>query len=195
MGNYPGVTVERKSGTLRLPDGSEAELVDLPGVYSLSADAPDERICAEVLLEGRRHEVDAVIAIVDAGNLRRNLYLVSQLLEGELPVVVALNMWDVAEARGVRIEAAELERRLGAPVVPMVAHRGRGHRRPAPPAGRRSWREAGRTRPPAPPLPPELAGPVDRLLGGGLPARARRPRPGNGPCAPSSTRAAPRSWG
>ena len=163
VGNYPGVTVERKSGTLRLPDGSEAELVDLPGVYSLSADAPDERICAEVLLEGRRHEVDAVIAIVDAGNLRRNLYLVSQLLEGELPVVVALNMWDVAEARGVRIEAAELERRLGAPVVPMVAHRGRGiddllHRLVQVLEGGR------RTPPPAPPLPPELAGPVDRLL-------------------------------
>ena len=164
VGNYPGVTVERKSGTLRLPDGSAAELVDLPGVYSLSADAPDERICAEVLLEGRRHEVDAVIAILDAGNLRRNLYLVSQLLEGELPVVVALNMWDVAESRGVRIEAAELERRLGAPVVPMVAHRGRGIdellRRLAEVLG------ADRPQPQAPPLPPELSGPVERLLAG-----------------------------
>ena len=126
VGNYPGVTVERKSGSLRLPDGSEAELIDLPGVYSLSADAPDERIAAEVLLEGRRDEVDVVIAIVDAGNLRRNLYLVSQLLEGEVPVVVALNMCDIAEARGVRIDAAGLERRLQAPVVPLVANRGRG---------------------------------------------------------------------
>ena len=162
VGNYPGVTVERKTGSLRLPDGTEAELVDLPGVYSLSVDAPDERVAAEVLLEGRRDEVDAVIAIVDAGNLRRNLYLVSQLLEGDLPVVVALNMCDVAEARGVRIDAAGLEARLQTPVVPMVANRGRGIdellRRLA-----ETLKEERPTRQP-PPLPPELAGPVDRLL-------------------------------
>ena len=162
VGNYPGVTVERKAGSLRLPDGAEAELVDLPGVYSLSVDAPDERIAAEVLLEGRRDEIDAVIAIVDAGNLRRNLYLVSQLLEGDLPVIVALNMCDVAEARGVRIDAAGLEARLRTPVVPMVANRGRGIdellRRLA-----EALKEGRPTRRP-PPLPPELAGPVDRLL-------------------------------
>ncbi len=162
VGNYPGVTVERKAGSLRLPDGTEAELVDLPGVYSLSVDAPDERIAAEVLLEGRRDEIDAVIAIVDAGNLRRNLYLVSQLLEGELPVIVALNMCDVAEARGVRIDAAGLEARLQTPVVPMVANRGRGidellRRLPE------TLEEERPTRQP-PPLPPELAGAVDRLL-------------------------------
>ena len=63
VGNYPGVTVERKTGSLRLPDGTEAELVDLPGVYSLSVDAPDERVAAEVLLEGRRDEVDAVLDV------------------------------------------------------------------------------------------------------------------------------------
>ncbi len=162
VGNYPGVTVERKSGSLRLPDGSEAELIDLPGVYSLSADAPDERIAAEVLLEGRRDEVDVVIAIVDAGNLRRNLYLVSQLLEGEVPVVVALNMCDIAEARGVRIDAAGLERRLQAPVVPLVANRGRGRDELL----RRLAETLREDRPPRrpPPLPPELAGPVDRLL-------------------------------
>ncbi|MCY3734775.1 MAG: ferrous iron transporter B [Gemmatimonadaceae bacterium] len=162
VGNYPGVTVERKAGSLGLPDGTEAELVDLPGVYSLSVDAPDERIAAEVLLEGRRDEIDAVIAIVDAGNLRRNLYLVSQLLEGELPVIVALNMCDVAEARGVRIDAAGLEARLQTPVVPMVANRGRGidellRRLPE------TLEEERPTRQP-PPLPPELAGAVDRLL-------------------------------
>ncbi len=174
VGNYPGVTVERKSGSLRLPDGSEAELIDLPGVYSLSADAPDERIAAEVLLEGRRDEVDAVIAIVDAGNLRRNLYLVSQLLEGEVPVVVALNMCDIAEARGVRIDAAGLERILETPVVPMVAQRGRGIDELL----RRLAETLREDRPPRrpPPLPPELAGPVERLLaasgeGGGASTR------------------------
>ena len=174
VGNYPGVTVERKAGSLRLPDGGEAELVDLPGVYSLSVDAPDERIAAEVLLEGRRDEVDAVIAIVDAGNLRRNLYLVSQLLEGDLPVVVALNMCDVAEARGVRIDAAGLEARLQTPVVPMVANRGRGIdellRRLA-----ETLKAERPTRQP-PPLPAELTGPVERLLAdsgeaGGAPTR------------------------
>ncbi len=174
VGNYPGVTVERKSGSLRLPDGSEAELIDLPGVYSLSADAPDERIAAEVLLEGRRDEVDAVIAIVDAGNLRRNLYLLSQLLEGEVPVVVALNMCDVAEARGVRIDAAGLERYLETPVVPMVAQRGRGIDELL----RRLAETLREDRPPRrpPPLPPELAGPLERLLAasgedGGAPTR------------------------
>ena len=174
VGNYPGVTVERKAGSLRLPYGGEAELVDLPGVYSLSVDAPDERIAAEVLLEGRRDEVDAVIAIVDAGNLRRNLYLVSQLLEGDLPVVVALNMCDVAEARGVRIDAAGLEARLQTPVVPMVANRGRGIdellRRLA-----ETLKAERPTRQP-PPLPAELTGLVERLLAdsgeaGGAPTR------------------------
>ena len=165
VANYPGVTVERKSGSLRLPGGEEAELIDLPGVYSLSADAPDERIAAEVLLEGRRDEVDAVIAIVDAGNLRRNLYLVSQLLEGEIPVVVALNMCDVAASRGVRIDAAGLEARLGTPVVPMVANRGRGIDELLRRLAETLEGEGPPRRPP--PLPPELAGPVERLLGAG----------------------------
>ena len=127
VGNYPGVTVERKSGSVNLPDGSRAELFDLPGTYSLAAASPDEMIAVDVLLnETESGRVDAVIAIVDAGNLRRNLYLVSQILETGRPVVIALNMTDVAAARGIRIDAIRLGNRLGVPVIPISAQRRQG---------------------------------------------------------------------
>ncbi|MDA0335180.1 MAG: 50S ribosome-binding GTPase, partial [bacterium] len=127
VGNYPGVTVERKSGSVNLPDGSRAELFDLPGTYSLAAASPDEMIAVDVLLdETESNRVDAVIAIVDAGNLRRNLYLVSQILETGRPVVIALNMTDVAAARGIHIDAMALGNRLGVPVIPISAQRRQG---------------------------------------------------------------------
>ena len=128
VGNYPGVTVERKVGRLRLSDDRTVDLVDLPGTYSLAAHAPDEMIVADVLL-GRlpgERKVDAVLAIVDASNLYRNLYLVSQVLELGLPTLVALNMMDVADARGIRIDVDGLSRRLGVPVVRVCANRSRG---------------------------------------------------------------------
>ncbi len=128
VGNYPGVTVERKVGRLRLSDDTKVDLVDLPGTYSLAAHAPDEMIVADVLL-GRlpgERSVDAVLAIVDASNLYRNLYLVSQVLELGLPAVVALNMSDVADARGIHINVEGLSRRLGVPVVRVCANRKRG---------------------------------------------------------------------
>lgn len=127
VGNYPGVTVERKSGTVQLPDGSRATLVDLPGTYSLSAASPDEVIAVDVLLDDdESSRMDAVLAIVDASNLRRNLYLVSQLLEAGRPVVIALNMTDVAVTRGIRIDAIALSVRLGVPVIPISAQRRQG---------------------------------------------------------------------
>lgn len=128
VGNYPGVTVERKVGRLRLSDDRTVDLVDLPGTYSLAAHAPDEMIVADVLL-GRlpgERKVDAVLAIVDASNLYRNLYLVSQVLELGLPTLVALNMMDVADARGIRIDVDGLSRCLGVPVVGVCANRNRG---------------------------------------------------------------------
>ena len=128
VGNYPGVTVERKSGRLRLSDDRTVDLVDLPGTYSLAAHAPDEMIVADVLL-GRlpgERKVDAVLAIVDASNLYRNLYLVSQVLELGLPTLVVLNMMDVADARGIRIDVDGLSRCLGVPVVAVCANRNRG---------------------------------------------------------------------
>ena len=127
VGNYPGVTVEKKTGRLEV-DGRSFELVDLPGTYSLAPRSPDEMVAVDVLL-GRREDVgrvDVLLCIIDASNLERNLYLVSQALELGLPTVVALNMADVAAARGISVDVALLSERLGAPVVPTEAHRGQG---------------------------------------------------------------------
>ncbi|MCY3763780.1 MAG: ferrous iron transport protein B [Gemmatimonadetes bacterium] len=130
VGNYPGVTVEHMSGTLSLSGGGTAELIDLPGTYSLAAHAPDQLIAVDLLLgqQAGAPEVDLVLAIVDASNLRRNLYLVSQLLEVGTPVVVALNMTDIARRRGVEVNASILSARLGVPVVPVSARRRLGLR-------------------------------------------------------------------
>ncbi len=127
VGNYPGVTVERKTGQLNHA-GRHFTLVDLPGTYSLAPRSPDEMVAVDVLL-GRRADTpapDAILCIVDASNLERNLYLVSQALELGLPTVVALNMTDVAATRGIAIDHQELARRLGIPVLPVQANRRRG---------------------------------------------------------------------
>jgi ferrous iron transport protein B len=130
IGNYPGVTVEKKEGRLTLEDGVHATLLDLPGTYSLNANAPDERIATEILLGQSRHtpRPDLVVCIVDASNLERNLYLVSQLLDQEIPLVVALNMLDIAARDGIQVDYRALARELGVPVVPMVANKGEGIR-------------------------------------------------------------------
>ncbi|MCY3665079.1 MAG: ferrous iron transport protein B [Gemmatimonadetes bacterium] len=127
-GNYPGVTVEHKVGTVTL-DGEDAlDLIDLPGAYSLAAHSPDEMLAIDVLL-GQQQDappIDGILAVVDASNLRRNLYLVSQLAEIDVPLVVALNMGDIAIRRGMRIDASALSEALGVPVVPVLAHRRQG---------------------------------------------------------------------
>jgi len=128
VGNYPGVTVERKEGLCRLPDGQEITILDLPGTYSLSPKSPDEEISRDVLL-GLAPGVDlpdAVIVVVDASNLERNLYLATQILELGFPTVIALNMSDVAKAAGKSVDHEKLAHDLGTPVVPMVALRGKG---------------------------------------------------------------------
>lgn len=124
VGNYPGVTVEKRTGQTQC-EGRRFEVVDLPGLYSLAPRSRDEMVAVDVLL-GRQADaapVAAVVSIIDASNLRRNLYLLSQVLELRLPTVVALNMLDVAESRGVRVDVKRLEKQLGVPVVPMQAHR------------------------------------------------------------------------
>jgi ferrous iron transport protein B len=124
VGNYPGVTVEKKTGHMTRA-GRSFTLIDLPGTYSLAPRSPDEMVAVDVLL-GRQTDSpppDAILCIVDASNLERNLYVVSQALELGLPTVVALNMIDVAESRGVKIDHVELSKRLGAPVVPVQANR------------------------------------------------------------------------
>lgn len=123
-GNYPGVTVERKVGAMRL-NGSTVDLVDLPGTYSLAARSPDEMIVVDVLLGQQAGEqpIDAILAVVDATNLERNLYLVSQLRELGKPLVIALNMCDLADKRQFVIDTESLSKELGAPVVRICAHK------------------------------------------------------------------------
>ncbi len=128
VGNYPGVTVERKIGTTYSQHGRPITVIDLPGTYSLAARSPDEAIVRDVLL-GRRADTaqpDRIVCIVDATNLERNLYLVHQILDLGRPVIVALNMMDLAVANGLDIRVARLEHALGVPVVPCEAVNGRG---------------------------------------------------------------------
>lgn len=128
VANYPGVTVEKKIGAARLPGGRPVTLIDLPGAYSLIPTSPDERVTMEVL-RGLRPDTpppDVVIAVIDASNLPRNLYFLSQLIELGRPMVVALTMSDLAQARGQAIDHDKLSQKLGVPVVPVVGHRREG---------------------------------------------------------------------
>ena len=121
VGNWPGVTVEKKEGTYTRD--KDVTITDLPGVYSLSPYSPEEVVTRDYLLDGRP---DAVINLVDATNLERNLYLTTQILDLGLPVVVALNMMDLVEKNGDKIDVAKLSKKLGCPVVETSALKGRG---------------------------------------------------------------------
>ncbi len=127
VGNYPGVTVEKKTGRMET-GGHRFEVIDLPGLYSLAPRSRDEMVAADVLLGrcGDFGAIDAVICLVDAGNLERNLYLVSQVLEFGLPTVVAVNMLDVAKRRSIEVDLDRLDSQLPAPVVGIQANRGVG---------------------------------------------------------------------
>jgi ferrous iron transport protein B len=122
VGNYPGVTVDKKVGEARL-DGQPVTVVDLPGTYSLTAYSLEEVVARNYLIGDRP---DVVVDVVDASNLERNLYLAVQLMELGVPLVVGLNMMDVAEQRGMKIDVAKLSQLLGVPVVPLVARTGQG---------------------------------------------------------------------
>lgn len=148
VGNYPGVTVEKKIGTSYSQHGQPITVIDLPGAYSLAARSPDEAVTRDVLL-GRRADTpqpDRILCIVDATNLERNLYLVHQVLDLGRPVIVVLNMMDLAVQSGLVIRAARLEQMLGIPVIPCEAVNGRGlielklaMSRPDPPLSRHAW--------------------------------------------------------
>jgi ferrous iron transport protein B len=129
VGNYAGVTVERKEGRLlNTPAGLNARVLDLPGTYSLSPQSLDEQISRDVLLN-RLPELPApsvIVVVVDASNLQRNLYYASQVIELGHPTLIALNMIDVAEENGHHIDAAKLAEELGVPVVPLIASTGQG---------------------------------------------------------------------
>lgn len=122
VGNYPGVTVDRTSARLR-SGALDIELVDVPGMYSLTAGSPEEQLAVNALLEG---ETAGVICVVDATTLQRGLYLAVQLIESGVPVVIALNMMDAADRLGLRIDTERLGALLCSPVIPVVATRRRG---------------------------------------------------------------------
>ena len=117
VGNWPGKTVERRSGTVR-HGTHDIEIVDLPGAYSLAATSPEEVLARDYLIDERP---DVVVIVVDASHLERNLFLATQILEFGTPAVLALNMTDIAAAAGIGVDLATLAERLGVPVVPLAA--------------------------------------------------------------------------
>jgi ferrous iron transport protein B len=121
-GNWPGVTVDRKEGRFHI-DQAEVGVVDLPGIYSLDASSLDEQVTRDYLLSG---DAELIVNIVDASNLERNLYFTVQMLEMGVPMVMALNMMDVARKRGLEIDVERLSQDLGCPVIPIVAVTGEG---------------------------------------------------------------------
>lgn len=122
VGNWPGKTVERKEGSL-CRDGMHLRIVDLPGTYSLTANSDEEPIARDFIVHD---EPDVVVMIADASALERNLYLLAELLVLPAPVVLGLNMMDVAREQGIHIEPHVLEAALGLPVIPLVATRNQG---------------------------------------------------------------------
>jgi len=148
VGNYSGVTVSRKSGEFRTPHGRKVELIDLPGCYSLNPESKDEEVTRDVLLGKQEGEErpDTVICVVDASALERHLNLALSVMEEGLPVVLAMNMIDVAEKQGIRLDPTLISEELGIPVVPIQADKGTGVielkqalRFPAPQPGKTSW--------------------------------------------------------
>ena len=127
VGNFPGVTVDKKTGSTLLAPGLPARIIDLPGTYSLYPKSHDERVATEVLLNPLASDrPDLILVIADAAALKRNLLFCTQITDLKRPTVVALTMMDVARQRGIRVDVPELERQLGVPVVPINPRRGRG---------------------------------------------------------------------
>ncbi len=128
VANYPGVTVEKKVGGLKISGRADGVLVDLPGIYSLSGNSLDEQIATAALLGQIRGEAlpDLIIAVLDASNLERNLYLTTQLIDLGVPLLVVLNMSDIATERGLTIRREILGRALGVPVLGLAANKGEG---------------------------------------------------------------------
>ncbi len=122
VGNWPGVTVDRKTGSYRFKD-AQVEVVDTPGIYSLAASSLDEKVTRKYLLS---REANLIVNIVDASNIERNLYLTSQLLEMRVPMIIALNMMDMAAERKLEIDVPALAERLGCRIVPLTASKNKG---------------------------------------------------------------------
>nr|WP_009906370.1 FeoB small GTPase domain-containing protein [Clostridioides difficile] len=114
VGNWPGVTIEKKEGFL----GKEIKVVDLPGIYAMDTFSNEEKVSKSYL---ENEDVDVIVNVVDASNLSRNLYLTTQLMQFNKPIVILLNMLDIAESKGVNIDAKKLGEELGVIVVPIIA--------------------------------------------------------------------------
>ncbi|WP_422008251.1 ferrous iron transport protein B [Roseivirga pacifica] len=126
-GNFPGVTVDKKTGTLKLPDGKRAELVDLPGTYSIYPKTLDEQIVQEVLLDEKHPQhPDVIVVVADASNLKRNLLLFTQIRDLNIPCLLVLNMIDVAEKRKLKIDLRSLSIDLGVKIIPTNSRSGDG---------------------------------------------------------------------
>ena len=122
-GNWPGKTVAKKAGILKY-NNQEVTIIDLPGTYSLSAYSMEEQITRDYIVDD---QPQVVVDVVDVGNLERNLYLTTQILETGIPLILVLNMQDQVQSRGLKIDVAELSQRLGGtPVISMIASRGKG---------------------------------------------------------------------
>ncbi len=127
VGNFPGVTIDKKTGSSDLAPGYAASIVDLPGTYSLYPKRSDEWVTYKVLLnQDEDVKVDMVILLVDASNLKRNLLFCSQIIDLKIPVVIALTMMDLAAKKGIEIDVPGLERELGVPVVPVNPRKNKG---------------------------------------------------------------------
>ncbi|MCC3155730.1 ferrous iron transport protein B [Hymenobacter sp. 15J16-1T3B] len=127
VGNFPGVTVDRKTGSAQLTPQHRADIIDLPGTYSLYPKSLDEKVITDLLYDQAASEYpDFVVVTADASNLKRNLLLFTQLADLQLPMVLALNMMDTAEQHGIQIDVEELQRQLGVPIIPMNARKGVG---------------------------------------------------------------------
>lgn len=127
IGNFPGVTVEKRSGNTTLPNGQSAEIIDLPGIYSLYPRSLDERIVSEILLNHKSPECpDVVVVIADASNLKRGLLLLTQVIDVGLPTILVLNMMDLATRAGISYDLHALSTHLGIPVIPIIARSGQG---------------------------------------------------------------------
>ncbi len=127
IGNFPGVTVEKRLGLASLPDGSAVEFMDLPGIYSIYPRSLDEQIVAEILLNHHSPTTpDKIIVIADATNLKRGLLLLSQIIDLGLPTIFALNMMDLVAKAGITYDLKALSLNLGVPVVPINARMGIG---------------------------------------------------------------------
>ena len=127
VGNFPGVTVDKKTGTAKISDNLTANIIDLPGTYSLYPKSADEQVTYEVLLnKASEDRPDLIIVIADASNLKRNLLFCTQITDLHIPVIVVLTMMDIAAEKGIEIDVARLGELMGAPVLPVNPRKNKG---------------------------------------------------------------------